>query len=117
MRRDAMFSQEDRASSAKQEDSRELSRQFGHRILRLRKRKEWSRQELARMLGIEKERLTKWEQGINQPSLEQVAQLGGLFGVTLDELITGKPFGPSLTPAELEKLARRVEAMRQWLQH
>lgn len=116
MGRDAMFSQEGRASSAKHEDARGFSRRFGQRILRLRESKGWSRLELARKLGIAKERLTKWEHGINQPSLEQVARLGGLLGVTLDELITGQPFGgPALTPAEREKLASRVEAMRKWL--
>lgn len=64
---------------------------LGARITRLRSEKGWSRTVLARKLEISRDRLSKWERGENAPPLEILVSLGVLLGVTLDELVTGRP--------------------------
>jgi transcriptional regulator with XRE-family HTH domain len=87
---------------------------FGQRLVRLRRRKQWSRPVLAQKLGVSRDRLAKWEAGIREPPLQELIALGKLLGVSLDELIVGKR-SPGLTPEEQEKLARRLEALQEWL--
>ena len=65
---------------------------LGARIVRLRNEKGWGRTVLARKLGVSRDRLSKWERGDNAPPLESLVLLGTLLGVTLDELVTGKPW-------------------------
>jgi transcriptional regulator with XRE-family HTH domain len=66
--------------------------ELGARIARLRGEKSWGRTVLARKLGVSRDRLSKWERGDNAPPLENLVLLGALLGVTLDELVTGKPW-------------------------
>jgi len=65
---------------------------LGARIARLRGEKSWGRTVLARKLGVSRDRLSKWERGDNAPPLESLVLLGSLLEVTLDELVTGRPW-------------------------
>src|SRR4051812_43808570 len=73
---------------------------LGARIVRLRGEKGWGRTVLARKLGVSRDRLSKWERGDNAPPLESLALLGTLLEVTLDELVTGKPWAGGAPSAE-----------------
>jgi transcriptional regulator with XRE-family HTH domain len=64
--------------------------ELGGRIVQLRRRKGWSRGELAGRLGVPRHRLAKWEQGANLPPFGVLAPLALALEVTLDELLTGK---------------------------
>jgi transcriptional regulator with XRE-family HTH domain len=101
-----------KSSSAGLEGSRTFSRELGRRISRLRESKAWNRSELARKLGVSRDRLAKWEHGVNEPPLALLAPLAKLLGVTLDELITGEP---NRTTEEQERRARRLEVISTWL--
>jgi transcriptional regulator with XRE-family HTH domain len=71
-----------------------LRRDLGQRIVRLRDKRGLSQVELAKELGIDRSRLGKWERGLHAPLLRQLTMLGRTLGVSLDELITGRPPGP-----------------------
>jgi transcriptional regulator with XRE-family HTH domain len=73
---------------------------LGARIVRLRSEKGWGRTALARKLGVSRDRLSKWERGENAPPLEVLVRLGTLLAVTLDELVTGKPWAGEALSAE-----------------
>ena len=49
--------------------------ELGGRIVQLRRRKGWTRGELARRLGVPRDRLAKWEQGANLPPFGVLAPL------------------------------------------
>ena len=66
--------------------------ELGARIVRLRSEKGWDRVVLARKLGVSRDRLSKWERGKNAPPLKILVLLGNLLEVTLDELVTGRPW-------------------------
>ncbi len=73
---------------------------LGARIVRLRSEKGWGRTALARKLGVSRDRLSKWERGENAPPLEILVLLGTLLEVTLDQLVTGKPWAGDALSAE-----------------
>jgi transcriptional regulator with XRE-family HTH domain len=66
--------------------------ELGARITRLRTEKGWERPVLARKLRVSRDRLYKWERGENAPPLEILVLLATLLEVTVDELVTGRPW-------------------------
>lgn len=60
---------------------------LGEKIVRLRKQKEWSQEELASQLGISRQSVSKWESGASIPDLDKVVRMSSLFGVSTDYLL------------------------------
>lgn len=63
---------------------------IGERILNLRNKKGWTKEELASKLNVDEETVSKWESGDKIPSLETITSLANIFNVSLDFLIAGK---------------------------
>lgn len=64
---------------------------LGERITLLRRGCGWSQAELARRLHISPSAVGMYEQGRREPSLQGLVELAGVFGVSTDYLLTGKP--------------------------
>ncbi len=64
---------------------------LGDRIALLRRGRGWSQMELAKRLHISASAVGMYEQGRREPSLEGLAELAGVFGVSADYLLTGRP--------------------------
>ena len=75
----------------------------GENITRLRTEKGMSQGALAEALEVSRQSVSKWETDASVPELEKLIRLAKLFGVTLDELVTGEkapgdPVQTSSTP-------------------
>ena len=58
---------------------------FGNnRIAELRKEKGLSQRQLATELGTSQANLSRWEQGLNEPSIMECWKLADYFGVSID---------------------------------
>ena len=66
---------------------------LGENIARLRARKNWSQEELARALDVSRQSVSKWETNASVPDLDKLVKLGEAFGVSLDELVQGRAAG------------------------
>ena len=64
---------------------------IGSRIAALRKSKGLKQEELAEMLGVSGQAVSKWENDQNCPDISLLPQLAKILGVTVDELLSGKP--------------------------
>lgn len=53
-------------------------------IKKYRKLNNWSQDELADILKVSRQSVSKWESGKNYPSLDILVVMSDLFGVTLD---------------------------------
>jgi ribosome-binding protein aMBF1 (putative translation factor) len=82
---------------------RDLIQAVGRRIVRERKRRGWSQGDLARRLGVKRERMGNWERGENAPRLEELALLGQILRISLDELVYGRQRGRRLSEDELRR--------------
>jgi transcriptional regulator with XRE-family HTH domain len=60
---------------------------IGTKISNLRKDKNWSQADLAEKIEASREIIGKYERNENLPSIEMVAKLAKVFGVTVDFLI------------------------------
>ena len=63
---------------------------LGERIYKLRTEKEMSQGDLADALEVSRQSISKWETNGSVPELDKLVKLSEIFGVSLDELITGK---------------------------
>ena len=61
-------------------------------IIKFRKANGLSQAELAQELHIARQSVSKWEQGENLPSIDNLITLSGLLDISLDELITGSAY-------------------------
>lgn len=63
---------------------------LGENIYRLRSIHRMSQGDLADALEVSRQSISKWETDSSVPELDKLIKLAELFGVTLDELVTGK---------------------------
>ena len=63
---------------------------LGERIYRLRTEKEMSQGDLADALEVSRQSISKWETNGSVPELDKLVKLSEIFGMSLDELVTGK---------------------------
>lgn len=63
---------------------------IGKRIAGLRKEKGLKQEELAEILGVSGQAVSKWENDQTCPDISLLPQLARILGVTVDELLSGK---------------------------
>ena len=63
---------------------------LGERIYKFRTEKEMSQEDLAVALEVSRQSISKWETNGSVPALDKLVKLSEIFGVSLDELVTGK---------------------------
>ena len=91
-----------------------VMRMRGARIAALRRQAGMSQAELARQLGVSPSAVGMYEQGRREPSSDVLVQLGKIFGVSVDYILTGTP-----SPQEEQRLQQllmdRITAADQML--
>lgn len=103
----------------KKSPKRDLRKTLGFRIVGIRKRRGWNQSQLAARLGVPRERLGRWERGVNAPSLEDLSTLSEVLEVPLEELGLGRAPKEPISAGELRELTGCVLAMgrllRPWM--
>lgn len=75
----------------------------GEKIALLRKKNNWSQEELANELGISRQSVSKWESGNSIPDLDKIVKMSHLFGVSTDYLL--KDELEEEIPSEIEEVS------------
>ena len=60
---------------------------FGENLIELRKLHNMSQEELAELIGISRQTLSKYETGESLPDIEKCKMIADVFGVLLDALV------------------------------
>jgi transcriptional regulator with XRE-family HTH domain len=63
---------------------------IGERLYKLRKDKNISQEELANELNVSRQTISKWETEESSPDFDKIIPLCEYFGITSDELLSGK---------------------------
>lgn len=63
---------------------------LGENIIRLRTEKRLTQEELADLLGVSRQSVSKWESGASVPELDKLIRLSEVFDITVDELVKGR---------------------------
>ena len=64
---------------------------FSDNIVRLRKIKQMTQEDIAEAVGVSRQAVAKWESGETIPDLEKCKLMAELFGVSLDDLANYEP--------------------------
>ena len=62
---------------------------IGDRLLKLRKERNLSQEDLANELDVSRQTISKWETNQSMPDFDKIVPLCEYFGITTDELLTG----------------------------
>lgn len=91
-----------------------MKKTLGERIAEKRKEKGLKQDELAEMLGVSAQAVSKWENDVSCPDIMTLPLLAERLGCTVDELLTGReePKAAVLVPEgerkSFEKLVLRI---------
>ncbi|MBO1308876.1 helix-turn-helix transcriptional regulator [Enterococcus sp. 669A] len=75
---------------------------LSEKILKLRKSKGLSQDELGEQLGVSRQSVSKWESGHSTPELDKITKLANIFDVTTDYL---------LQPSETDELVLKTSML------
>lgn len=64
---------------------------FGEKLMKLRKEKGISQEELANQLNVSRQAVSKWENDQGYPETEKLLMIGNIFSVTMDYLLKEEP--------------------------
>lgn len=74
-----------------------------NRLVQLRKKRGYSQEELAEKLGLSRQAVSKWERAEASPDTDNLIALSKLYGITLDELVTGCSSGKEANEEQADK--------------
>ena len=90
-----------------------MNESIGNRIAKFRKAKGMTQEELANVLGVSSQAVSKWENDASCPDISLLPQLSKILDVTTDALLTGKQDEVKMLPASerksLDELTLRVK--------
>ena len=75
-----------------------MNETIGNRICKFRKEKSMTQEDLAKLLGVSSQAVSKWENDISCPDIGLLPQLARVLGVTTDAILSGKQEEVKLVP-------------------
>ena len=81
---------------------------LGATIAALRKERGMTQLELANQMGVTDKAVSKWERDLSFPDAASLPKLAETLGVSVDELMLGKPAGPAAEAAPAPSEAARL---------
>lgn len=99
-----------------------MNLEIANRLVELRRTNGLSQEDLAAKLGVSRQAVSKWERAESSPDTDNLIALAGLYGLSLDELLLGRPGGApvgdppadelSFADEEAERRERRKQLQR-----
>lgn len=76
---------------------------MAERLQELRKKANYSQEQIADMLGISRQAVSKWESGQGKPEIDNIIKLTDIYDVSSDYILLGKEDKKAIAqPAETE---------------
>ena len=80
--------------------------EFSEKLTQLRKSKNMTQEELAAMLYVSRAAVSKWESGRGLPNIDSLKAIAALFGMPVDELLSGEELLSAAQSETREKTQR-----------
>lgn len=89
--------------------------EFGKRLQECRKLKELTQEELAEMVGVEKQHISRIERGVTACSIDLLPVLSVTLQVSTDYLLMGKSIDKEMTRTQLLSVISQLTLITQGL--
>ena len=60
---------------------------YHERLIELRKKNNYTQEELAGIIGVSRQAISKWESGMANPDIEKLIKLSELYGCSIDYIV------------------------------
>lgn len=81
---------------------------IGKNIAELRKNNGMTQEQLAEMLGVSSQSISKWENGVTMPDILLLPAIAGCFDITIDELYSGPKQISKRQPIDYDDLPEQL---------
>lgn len=82
----------------------------GDKLARLRREAGYTQEQLAELLDVSRQSISKWESNAAYPETEKLIRLGELYGCSMDYLLKEEVTDPSaVSPAAQASRPRRMQ--------
>ena len=88
-----------------------MEQTLGKRIANYRKEKELKQENLASMLNVSPQAVSKWENDVTCPDISVLPELAKILGITVDELLVGKKDEKPLVSIVPEEKRKEIKDM------
>lgn len=86
---------------------------LGEKLQKLRKARAWTQEELAELVGVSRQSLSKWESDGALPDTANIILLADLFGVTTDYLLRDAEAAPApAAPVEAAAVPQVIQLIQ-----
>lgn len=94
-----------------------MSIKQGEYLKQLRNEKGLSQEQLAEKIGLSRQSISKWEQGLSTPDVDNFVKLAEIYNVPIESLLKGKPVENNTSEhnADTEKQTPKEKKKRGWL--
>ncbi len=82
--------------------------QLADRLLDLRRKAGYSQEQLADLLGVSRQAISKWEGAQSQPEVDNVVKLAQIYRVSVDCILTGSASVPSVCESSAVPVLRET---------
>ncbi len=90
-----------------------MSIKQGEYLKKLRTENKLSQEQLAEKLGVSRQSISKWEQGISTPDIDNFVKLSKLYSVSVDSMLKGEELNEARSVAYADKKTEKKK--RGWL--
>ncbi len=84
---------------------------FGNNLVNLRKQKGWSQDELADNLNLSRQAISKWENDLSMPDVDNVKKISRVFSVGIDELLNNEVPKDKAVALDIKKQDKKDKIM------
>lgn len=63
---------------------------FGENLIKLRRQKGWSQDDLANNLDLSRQAISKWENNTSKPDIDNLKKISNIFSIKIDELVNNE---------------------------
>lgn len=82
---------------------------LAERLQELRKKAGYSQEQVADLLGISRQAISKWESGQGKPELDNIVKLTEIYNVSADYIISGREHTTTVTPQPKRELSHTAQ--------
>ena len=90
------------------DDAMDEATKFADRLLDLRRKAGYSQEQLADLLGVSRQAISKWEGAQGRPEVDNVVKLSQIYRVSTDFILTGSASVPSVCEASSAPAPREL---------